>query len=275
MRPNPVSFLLLSMVLGMMVMVLVFIGLLTIDINIERDYSRSVYDAKGISYLSVDNTLGKVEVHGSDRKDIEIEIRKETYFGKDTLDRIDVDIKSGEGLVIKVDTEIDFLLYTVEIDVWIPQNLTVQYVRLDFGLVRIDQISQLEKVSIGSGEIIMGTIGSIGLIDVDNGHVEVEYASNLTEARMDNGDMDLTLGSLGANGTRIEGDNGDIIIRLPQNLSFDFDLKVDSGDIALKNLGVRYDRDRQFHKEGSVIDGGPELFMRLDSGSITIYGEVI
>jgi len=275
MRPNPVSFLLLSRVLGMMVMVLVFIGLLTIDVQIEREYSRSVYSAKGIDHLSVDNTFGEVEVHGSERNDIEIEIKKETYFGKDTLERIDVDIDNDDGLVIKVDAEIQILLYMVEIDIYIPENLTVSYIRVDLGSIKVDGISELEKVSIGSGEIIMGTIGNIGLIDVDNGHAELEYASNLTEVRMDNGDLDLTIASLGKNGTDIMGDNGDIIIRLPQNLSFDFDLKVDTGDIALKNLGVRYERDREFHKQGSVVDGGPELYVRLDSGSITVLGEVI
>jgi hypothetical protein len=307
MKPNPISFLLLSMVMVSMLVGLTIITILSLDIDYEQEYATYTFDAAGMDRISVIDTNGEVKITGSNTSIVVIETKKETYLGRDSLDEINVSVTAVDGEIkVRVTYEMDIPFFTVNIDVEMPWDLLVTEARLTNGHLRLTDLKEAQKADVVNGQMtvrdveIIGTLsirngdisvsgaegigsidvgngnigvagaGSIGSLDVGNGNINTDQVGTVEGIEVGNGNIDLDVNMIGENGTKAEVQNGDISVSLPVNTSFSFDLDAGSGSVKVAGFDPVYTADHRDSKEGEVMGGGPELRCRVESGVITL-----
>jgi hypothetical protein len=307
MKTNPISFLLISMVMVSMLVSLAIITILSLDIKKEWEYGTHTFDAAGLDRISVIDSNGEVRITGSNTSIVVIETKKETYLGKDSLDEINVSVTTIDGEIkVRVTYEMDIPFFTVNIDVKMPWDILVTEARLTNGHLRLTDLKETQKAHVVNGQmtikdvLIIGDLstkngdisisgaegigsidvrngnidvtgaGSIGSLDVGNGNINTDRVGTVEDLEVVNGNIDLDIDMIGENGTKAEVQNGDISVSLPANTSFSFDLDAGSGSVKVTGFDPVYSADHRDRKEGEVMGGGPELRCRVESGLITM-----
>jgi len=274
MRPNPISFLLVSMVLCILATSLIVIAAVTVHIEMVSEYSSSTISAEGVSSVTVSSIVGSITILGEDRDDIRLKTEVETIFGKRVLDGVTIVVTTGKDVIIKAQSNIDLPLFNIHIEVWMPSDIPLELVRMDHGNIKISGMGSLQLCKLNNGLIDLNGIGTIGNLSLDNGDIEVRAAGTIDGASMDNGNIFVQMGNITSNGALFHIDNGDIIVEVPQTLPLDFDLEVANGHLGIEGLEPVYVHEGPDSLRGSLNGGGPNMRADLVIGNVLLrsYG---
>lgn len=270
MKPNPISFLLVSMVLGTMVLALAGIALMSIRIEMVSEYSSSTIYTEGVRSVNVKSIVGSITITGEERSDILIKTEVETIFGKRVLDRVEIEVTSGPEVIIRVKSSVDTPIFNVHMEVWMPSDIPLGTVQMDHGNIKVTGMYSLERCRMDNGLMDIRSVRSIGNLSLNNGDIEVRSAGTIRGVIMDNGNIFVQMENITSNGASFHIDNGDIIIEVPNTLPADFDLEVANGHLGIEGLGPVYDTKGSNTLRGSLNGGGPALKADITIGNVLL-----
>jgi hypothetical protein len=261
------------------------------------------------SNLTVENYDGKTEIDLWDGDSVELKFIKKTRFGKEELDRVDLEIENEGDLFIGLERERYVDWVETDFEIRVPSFVNISRVKNQLGTMVIDGVSgnitvvsesgavsiqnveSIRKVSSSSGGIEIKNCGYVNTVTADNGGIMIENCDHvryarvnnggimvkgtgiLEEASAENGGIDVEVGDILTGGMLFSAENGGIMIKIPESLGADFDMRVQNGEVQLKDFGDRtYDIDDETEKIGSVNGGGPLIKARAENGGIIIEG---
>ncbi len=124
------------------------------------------------------------------------------------------------------------------------------------GEIKLSECSGYLKASSSSGEIVISDLGSGGIFETTSGNIKVSFTEELVKNRED---------------IEAIASSGEVELRLPSGLSFDFEAKTSSGDIDTffdDSLSYKQDGD---HASGTVgADPAFQMKIVTSSGNITV-----
>jgi hypothetical protein len=272
------------------------------------EISRSFQLTEGAN-LTVRNIEGKTEIDVWEGDTLELKFIKKTYFGKDELDKVELLVDQDHDLHLEAESEKTYDWIRTDFEIRVPSFVNVIEVISDSGKIVLDGISGNVTAKTESGEIRINNVEVVekarsknGAVDIrdcglvkeastDNGGINLErcdwviFASVenggimgediqvFEEAEAENGGIDIEVMSIAAEGMLINAENGGIYLKIPENMTADFDMRVKNGAVDLQDFSVRtYLVDRDDEKKGSVNGGGPLIKMRADNGGIILKG---
>jgi hypothetical protein len=272
MRPNPVSFLLLSMVLGILIVALVAITAMSLQIEWVSDRNAQTLSAEGVQTLSVRSIVGSITIIGENRTDILLRYEVETIFGRTVLDKVRVEVTGGKDASIAAKSTLDMPLYNIHMELWVPSDLPLRTVTMDHGNVKVSDVVSIDRCDMDNGLMVLERIGTIGNLSVDNGDLEVLGSGTMASASVANGNLDAELADISHLGTRLDVDNGDVSVDFPETSSLDFDLTVSIGHLSVEGFEPDYTSKYFGRMAGSINGGGPLLRVDVYNGNILLRG---
>ena len=271
-----------------------------------EDIDESFYVDEGTT-LSIESSFGVLDITTYNGSSIELTGEKKTNFGEGELDRIDIEVETGKEFSIDIDNN-DYWWVWFSIDIKIPKFVILEEIDLISGSLEIEDTHGPLDINMKSGDLkITGHSGDLYAncddgelevndlhgnltVDQNDGRIEADTVSGVVEVNSDTGEIILEdisiLGSVRMNagsldvhflnihqyGSEIISDVGDINVRFPGDINCSLDIKVELGDIRIRNLNIDYTRDEETDKMGTVGEGGPTLRIRLDLGDIEVEG---
>ncbi len=124
------------------------------------------------------------------------------------------------------------------------------------GVIKLSECSGFVKASSSSGDIIISDLGSAGIFESTSGNINVSFTDELAENRED---------------IEAVASSGEVELKLPTGLNFDFVARTSSGDID-----TSFDDSLSFKKDGDYASGtvgvNPNFQLELatSSGNITV-----
>lgn len=230
----------------------------------QRSEGRTAPLASG-GRLEVDNTIGSIQIEGTDADDVriaaEIEVRdaRSKEKARRFLDDIEIRVEETPGAVyVRTLVPGDFLdnmdeEYEVHYKIRVPRRVQID-AELDVGNVQVDGVSGRICVETHVGEIEM---------KVEEGSVEA--SSNV-------GRIEVSLGQFDGEGRlRFETNVGDIRLTLPSDLAVRLDASVNIGNVDC-DFDVATDRNTFIGERvsGDINGGGPTLKARANIGSVRL-----
>ncbi len=277
--------------------------------ELEREEISRTFVLDPGANLSVKNYDGKTEIDLWEGDTVELKFIKKTRFGKDELDRVELKVENDGDLFLGLKRErfIDWIETDFEIRVpsfinvtnvenelgrividGVSGNLTV---KTESGGIRVNNVDNVQKISSQSGGIevtncdLVRTVsthdGGINIEDcevvryvkVENGGIAVSDTSYLIEASAENGGIHIEVKDILPEGMLLTTENGGIILMIPEETDANFDMRVENGEVLLKDFSARsYAIDHEEEKVGSVNNGGPLIKLRADNGGIILEG---
>ncbi len=124
------------------------------------------------------------------------------------------------------------------------------------GVIKVSDCTGFMKVSASSGDIIISDLGDAGTFESTSGNIRISFTEQLAQSTKD-----------------IEADasSGDVELKLPSGLNFEFVAKTSSGDIR-----TSFDDSLSYQKDGEqasgIIGTNPRFGLDLTttSGNITV-----
>lgn len=166
--------------------------------------------------------------------------------------KITIDSKGGTVKVVDVRGAIDIKSTFGRVDV--VDSIGDVMARLEFGKIKMQNLDGFIDVETGSGDI------------------EILQTKGIIKAVTGNGDIEAELYNVLPDGVRFETDNGDIKLYLHYNLSADIKIYNPRGRIKVYDLELELEeRGKKRVIEGTMGDGGPELYIESQSGDIKLY----
>ena len=294
-----------------MVITLAWIGLIGAMgyFELDREEITRTFVLDPGSNLTVENYDGKTEIDLWDGESVEVKFIKKTRFGKDELDKVNLDIEDQGDLFIGLERERYVDWVETDFEIRVPSSVNVSRVKnqlgkiviegvsgnltviSDSGGVSIENVDSIRKVSSSSGGIEIRNCGYVNTVTADNGGILIEDCDHvryvkvnnggimvrrtglLEEASAENGGIDIEVRDILPGGMLFSAENGGIMVKIPESIEADFDMRVENGEVQLKDFQDRaYDIDEETEKAGSVNGGGPLIKARAENGGIIIEG---
>ncbi|MBV8552576.1 MAG: DUF4097 family beta strand repeat protein [Acidobacteriaceae bacterium] len=137
----------------------------------------------------------------------------------------------------------------------------------DSGGIEIRNIASEVRAAADSGSIHLSNINGPVSAHVDSGGIEATGVSGSIEARTDSGG--IRLAQTNPAPIHAKADSGGITVKLAPGGGYDLSIEAESGHISVPEMVVSSGFSRH-HVEGKIHNGGPQVTIRADSGSITV-----
>ena len=280
-------------------LILIILFLLTTNAwadRVEKVIEESFLLQKTGSF-SLNNVAGNIDVNSWDKEEVKMVATKSiSSWGigdpEEMLDNIEIEIVS-QPQNLKIHTRYPVLSWVknarVDYQIWIPRTCTVELESVSGSIQMDDHLNRLYAETV-SGSIklnhIMGNLelktvsGNISATKI-NGEIRAGSVSGSLIFRDCQGsfpDLHSTSGSIvaelaaideGASGMSLTTVSGDINLNLPDDASFDLDIKTVSGEINTK-FKVLVESVKKNQLQGEVGDGGIHIELRTISGDISL-----
>ncbi len=141
-------------------------------------------------------------------------------------------------------------------NITIEAAVGVKEVETTSGVVKLSECIGYLKAASSSGDIIISDLGSAGTFETTSGNIKVSFTEELVKNR---DDIEATSSS------------GEVKLKLPSSLNFDFEAKTSSGDIdTFFDDSLSYKQDGDY--ASGTVGADPDFQMKLvtTSGNITV-----
>ncbi len=266
------------------------------------------YAVQNGTVLTIDNKLGKLNIESYDGSEILIDVLKITYFGREELDKVDIDISPGVDFSIRTDYDETITWVSVEMDIQIPREVHVKKVETDWGRIDIEGTSgdihietQVGAIYVsdhegdldlktGHGKVrisdVTGNVTSIcdsGSIQIsgvdgivkavtDNGKVDIFDVLDIREVRTSNGDINIRVINASVTDTFLKTSNGDIEMHIPLDSDLNVEMSTSNGDLDFHNLMISRSNFGDNKIKGTIGNGGTLLEIKTSNGDVDLYG---
>jgi len=256
----------------------------------SEEYVRTV-EVGSAKELTVDNDFGFATVRAEDRSDIQIEVYKWTLFGREELDKADIDITTGTVIRVAVDSEDGASLVIIDLTIEVPMTLNVTEVRTEAGRaevvgtagklsiscsagnVKVIDVGRVEYAKSTTGWVYMRSCGDITRVQTGTGAIDVLDGGTLVEASTDTGSVVVHVKDIPPDGTRIATETAPVVLYVDRNVTADFNMRTDTGRIEITGMEHVFTNSEETHKAGRINGGGPLIELTTVTGDIALRGE--
>jgi DUF4097 and DUF4098 domain-containing protein YvlB len=246
----------------------------TVAQSVTEEFQQS-YDVAAGTVLTVDNQNGNIIVEGWNNDDVEVYAEKVTLYGQSELDKVSIDVTTGNEMIVK--TTYTNLFWFIS-----PPRVTVNYI------IKVPADVSVEQLETTNGDISLeGTTGDTDLIssngnidvkDVDgsvdvettNGGITIEDTTGVRGAETTNGAISCEIQSLSSN-VEIKTTNGAITAYVAEDLDADLSMSTTNGVITIHDVQLDLESSSTTSVEGTMGDGGYDLTIETTNGSIDLY----
>ena len=246
----------------------------TVAQSVTEEFQQS-YDVAAGTVLTVDNQNGNIIVEGWNNDDVEVYAEKVTQFGQSELDKVSIDVTTGNEMTVK--TTYTNLFWFIS-----PPRVTVNY------RIKVPADVSVERLETTNGDIslegttgdstLISTNGNINVKDVDgsvdtettNGGITIEDVTNVLGAETSNGAISVEIASLSSN-VEIKTTNGAVTVYVNEDLDADISMSTTNGQITVHDVQLVLESSSATSVEGTMGDGGYELTIETSNGSIDLY----
>jgi len=246
----------------------------TVAQSASEEFQQS-YDVDAGTVLTVDNQNGNIIVEAWNNDDVEVYAEKVTQFGQSELDKVSIEVTTGNEMTVKT-------TYTNLFWFFSPPRVTVNYrikVPADVSVERLETTNGGISLEGTTGDVtLISSNGNINVKDVDgsvdaetsNGNITIEDVTNVRGAETSNGIITVEIPSLSSN-VEIKTTNGAITVYVSEDLDADLSMSTTNGLITVHDVQLDLESSSATSVEGTMGDGGYDLTIETSNGNIDLY----
>jgi len=221
--------------------------------------------------LEVNNINGDITIERIDGNNIIIDIVKKTKKDRTELEKVTVDITSGETFVVKTRYLEDNVDVSVDIALKVPDNIMEVAIENVNGTIDIEGITAEINIDNANGDITVTEVNGTVEVDLANGDVRIEGDAIIEDVELANGSISAEVRALAEDGAQFELANGTIRIYILESLNADIEARIVMGNLKVHDLSIDYTKQKSNSIEGTLNDGGPLIEIGAATGNISIY----
>ena len=242
--------------------------------RLEETFKKQI-PAENITFLSIENQNGNIDVEGWDQNVIEITAYKrvrasDSELAQELMERLEIDVRiSGDRVEVETILPRDHNKDTGFLS-WLFSGHSGSTASVEYS-VRIPVKMDLDLNST-NGEITLNKCeGQIDL-HTTNGKIIADDIEGSLNCKSTNGSIKAYLNSINPKeDMNFKTTNGSIKLYLPPKTNADLEASTTNGSIQC-DLPITSSRSQSRHKlYGEMNDGGPLIYMKTTNGSIRIY----
>ncbi|GAB7016574.1 DUF4097 family beta strand repeat-containing protein [Methanogenium cariaci] len=229
------------------------------------------YEADDSTILRVVNSNGQISINSREGDTITLNTTKKSRFGEDELENIEITaIKNNNEITIKA-TSLTVIppMVSVDMDITVPTNVTVDSVEQSNGEIRISGTKGDMSASCSNGEITMNNVDGYVSARVDNGNIEIRETTGIDELEVSNGNIVAEIYDI-RNGATIKTINGEITVSINPSLNAAIEMKTTNGIISVKGIALNFTRTEVTHMEGVLGNGGDKITIENTNGNVNV-----
>lgn len=238
------------------------------DTVVKEEFYQS-YQVRSGTVVNVINPNGSVTLTGWNEDTVEIRAVKESPWGQDALDEVDINIDIAGELLIETINLTDDILVSVSYDIKVPVDLLIGIIECANGNITLENVGGNPYLSTSNGTISAVNVNGIVSAVSSNGDITATGVRSLDEAKTSNGNITAELPTI-YNNLEIETSNGSIVLLLSPALAVDLDAKTSNGSISISNLNIDAAEFDQTTLSGSMNGGGYRVEISTSNGSIEL-----
>ena len=264
-----------------------------VDLERRTETERRRFDPATVSTLAVTGATGDVSFRSEPRDDVAVTVRKRAVGGV-SLDDIDATTEVTDGRLDVATDEPQVVGLGgagVDIEVRAPPNVAVDRLRTADGDVSAESVPDGATLATSDGDVsVTGASGDVtaesrdGDIQVDgtagtlsatteDGTIRVRNPGRVDTLRTRDGDVVADVPAAAPDAV-VESSDGDLMLRLGDDLSASLTARTYDGDFAVTGTdpSFRVRRQTDTRLRATVNDGDAALTARTNDGDITIRG---
>jgi DUF4097 and DUF4098 domain-containing protein YvlB len=251
------------------------------------------YDVDAGTVLKVDNQNGNIIVEAWNNDDVEVYAEKVTQFGQSELDKVSIEVTTGNEMTVKTTYTNLFWFFshprvTVNYRIKVPTDVFVERLETTNGEISLEGTTGDTTLIGTNGNInvkdVDGSVdakttnGNINVKDVDgsvdakttNGGITIEDVTNVRGAETSNGRIIIEIPSLSSN-VEIKTTNGPITAYVSEDLDADLSMSTTNGVITIHDVQLDLESSSATSVEGIMGDGDYDLTITTTNGNIDLY----
>ena len=221
--------------------------------------------------LEVYNINGDITIERIDGDEICIDIVKKTKKDQAELEKVTVDITSGETFGVKTRYLEENADVSVDIALKVPDHIMEVDIENVNGTIDIEGITAEIEIDNANGDVTVIEVGGTLEVDLANGDVRIEGNVIIEEVDLANGSISAEVRRLSEDGVQFELANGTIKVYILESLNASIEAGIVMGDLKVHNLVVDYTEQKTNSLKGTLNQGGPLIEMGAATGNIHIY----
>lgn len=229
------------------------------------------YEVNEKSVLNIKNTNGFVKVMEHKGDNILINAKLHSTEDDVEFDDIKIEIEEvDEELVLETRNPREDDGVEVELNIKIPKTISLGEVKSVNGEIRISGSKGNLNVHTINGAISVNNFGGVVDCKTVNGSIEITESMTIKHVKTVNGSISIELYSIPETGLKVKTVNGAIDISVSGQFGADVDIHTNNGEISISGLELNDKTEDDKTIKGKLLDGGPELKVKSNNGSIQL-----
>jgi DUF4097 and DUF4098 domain-containing protein YvlB len=227
------------------------------------------YQVRSGTVIEVINPNGSVTISGWDEDRVEIRATKNSYFGQEALDQVDINIDIAETLFIETVHPYGETRVSVSYEIKLPGDLAVGSIECSNGDINLENIGGNPDLRTSNGKITASGINGIISARSSNGDINVSGVRSLAGLNTSNGSISAELPALHEN-LDIQTSNGSITLLMSPALEADIKANTSNGSLDFNGLNIETSAMDQTSLTGTMNGGGFNVQIATSNGSIKL-----
>lgn len=236
----------------------------------EEPFSQTIA-VKEPGSFSLTNINGSITVISSSAMEVVIRATKYARWRKEDLDKVRIDVVSGEkSVIIETTHEKKNLQVKVDYEITVPENMALEMVKTVNGRVNLSGKFDRARLQTTNGSITAR--GETGWLEAatTNGSLEVIQIKGKIDLRTTNGSIKLELDEVMGD-IKARTVNGSITIKLRNQPDAYFNARTTNGSVRLDYPVTVEGNISKRRIEGRMGSGqGPRIELQTTNGSISL-----
>ena len=241
--------------------------------KIEAERFQKIYAVPTGAKLMVENSNGAVKIGVWDEKVVEVYAVKKSYYGKDELEKVHVEVDTDTDFVIKT-----HMLATdpkprvwVDYDIRIPRDLIVDSIASSNGGITLVGTKGDTTLTTSNGRIDVNNVDGYVNAITSNSEITIYDTTGIQGAMTTNSGIIAEIMNINQN-IDIITSNGAIELYLSPDLNANIEMEDTNGKIFTHDTSMHLDKYSTNHVQGRVGDGGNNIFVETMNSNIDVYG---
>lgn len=244
--------------------------LITMAFSVTAELSEKYRVGSGTD-LEVSNINGDITITSIEGNDIIIDIVKKTNKDQTELNKVTVDITSGETFTVATRYLEDNVKVSVDITLQIPAHIVEASIENVNGNIDIEGITADLSVESANGDINIIEVNGTVDIELANGDIRIEGNSVVDDIELANGSIIAELRSVHEDGVQFKLANGTIKIYILEDIDAAIEASMVMGDVKVHDLEIQYSEEKSNSIKGTINEGGPLIEVSTAVGNIHLY----
>jgi DUF4097 and DUF4098 domain-containing protein YvlB len=235
------------------------------------EYFNEEYTVGKNTVLTVSTINGKLEIYSWDGDTVKVDAIKKSRIGQEELDKMEIIVTETTDLIdIAAEyTGTRAITPSVDMNIKIPANVTVESVSTSNGAVIIDGVMGNLHAESSNGDIYIDNVDGYVSASTSNGLIDVESTTGVRDLSSSNGDISAEIFDFQED-IMISTSNGRIDVYLNPELNASIELSTSNGEVSISGLSVNYTTSEEKYIAGTIGDGEYLIAVDTSNGNIRL-----